>query len=233
MFKKLARILLALGLLFAILTIPTSTRQGVDFVVHTKTIPLYLKMLDFTDRYFNYLNLAHHITKDAHSETEKAKAILTWTKQNIKRVPQGMSIIDDHIWFTIVRGYAVDDQFQDIFATLCNHAGIRAFYADFPSSIDTSKKMPLAIITIGHKQVIFDAYRGNYFTNKKGEFADISILKNPQELVITTITKDTADSIDYSPYFTGIAAFKDSGLSRSSIQSPFKRLMYELKSRFK
>ncbi|MFA6355615.1 MAG: hypothetical protein WCY23_00750, partial [Candidatus Omnitrophota bacterium] len=65
------------------LNIPVTTRQGVNFEIREIRIPLYLKALDFMDRYYNYGALADRITSGEKSGFGKAVAILKWTKENI------------------------------------------------------------------------------------------------------------------------------------------------------
>ena len=55
--------------------------------------------------------------------------IFIWTCENIRKQPDGLPVIDDHVWHIIIRGYGEPDQSSDVFTTLCNYAGIRAFYA--------------------------------------------------------------------------------------------------------
>ena len=53
------------------LTVPTTTRQGVDFSVSTYQIPLYMKALSFIDRHCQYRVLAYGITHRFSSEQDR------------------------------------------------------------------------------------------------------------------------------------------------------------------
>ena len=131
--RKLSKILflfLVLTGIFILLNLSVTTRQGIDYKLSSIEIPLYLKTLDFFDRYYNLKELVKKIVKNTDRDEEKVMKIFAWTYSNIKKAPQGLPIVDDHIWYTIVRGYGVHDQFQDIFTTLCNISGIDAFFSE-------------------------------------------------------------------------------------------------------
>lgn len=224
--RKLSKILflfLALTGIFILLNLSVTTRQGIDYKLSSIKIPLYLKTLDFFDRYYNFKELIKRIVKNTDSDEEKVMKIFVWTYNNIKKAPQGLPIVDDHIWYTIVRGYGVQDQFQDIFTTLCNIAGIDAFFSEIYTE-DKSRAIIISFVKIQRKWHVLDAYRGVYFKDKQGRLADIG---SKNEWLIATL--DGQPDINYAPYLKNLPTIKDIGLSRSSTQSPFNRLLFEIK----
>ena len=139
-----------------------------------------------------------------------------------------MPVVDDHVWHIIVRGYGAADQFSDVFTTLCNYAGLDAFFISVYSR-DSSKRIPLSFVKINKKWRLFDPYRGVYFRDKDGALADLRSLKENKGYGIG-LTGRTID-IDYSPYFPGLPLVKEAGLRRANIQSPLRRLLYEFARR--
>src|SRR3989338_4742673 len=223
--RKLSKILflfLVLTGIFILLNLSVTTRQGIDYKLSSIEIPLYLKTLDFFDRYYNLKELVKKIVKNTDSDEEKVMKIFAWTYSNIKKAPQGLPIVDDHIWYTIVRGYGVHDQFQDIFTTLCNISGIDAFFSEVYTE-DRSGVIILSLVKIQEKWYAFDAYRGVYFKDKQGRLADIG---SKNEWLTTSL--DGQPAINYYPYLRNLPAIKSIGLSRSSTQSPINRLLFEL-----
>jgi len=213
--------------IFAILNIPVATRQGINYQWHTIRLPLHLKILDFFDRHFNYKQLVKRIVKDADTDREKVMKIFEWTHQNIKRdIPEGWPIIDDHAWHIIVRGYGVNDQASDVFTTLCNYAGVDAFFTWINTS-NRTKGISLSFIKIEQKWSIFDPYHGCYFKNKDGELADIEDIKSKAIWSIESL--DGKPNIDYASYLDNLPSVKDVGLSRANIQSPLNRLFFEIR----
>lgn len=224
--RKLSKIFflfLVLTGIFILLNLSVTTRQGIDYKLSSIKIPLYLKTLDFFDRYYNFKELVKRIVENTDSDEEKVMKIFIWTYNNIKKAPQGLPIIDDHIWYTIVRGYGVQDQFQDIFTTLCNIAGIDAFFSEIYTE-DKSRAIIISFVKIHRKWYVLDAYRGVYFKDKQGRLADVG---SKNEWLIAAL--DVQPDIDYAPYLNNLPTIKDIGLSRSSTQSPLNRLLFEIK----
>ena len=216
--------------LLIVFNIKVTTRQGINYKWHTIRIPLYLKILDFFDRHYNYKELVKRIVKDAKTEKEQAMKIFGWTHKNIRRIPERFPIIDDHVWYTIVRGYGVRDQSCDVFTTLCNYVGIDAFFK-WVYKADRSERIPFSFVKIEGNWSVFDPFYGAYFKNKNGEIADIEELKAGYTWFIETI--DARPNVDYAAYFDNLPTIKDIGLTRANVQTPMKRLLFEITSKMK
>lgn len=224
--KLLLISLIIISLVFA-LNIQVYTRQGINCQLQTLKIPLYLKLLDFFDRHFNYKQMVKGIIKDSQSEEERVMKIFAWTCENIRRPPRDWPIMDDHVWYIIVRGYGLADQSSDVFTTLCNYAGIRAFY-HLVYSQDKKSLLPLSFVKIRDRWVVFDPWRRVYFKDRDGNIADIETLKHHDWIMEV---KGEKPDLDYSLYFSNMPSAEEVGLTRASIQSPLNRLLFEIKRR--
>ncbi len=228
--RKLSKILILVIVvagIFILLNLSVTTRQGIDYKLRSIKIPLYLKTLDFFDRYYNYRELVKRIVQGTNNDEEKVMRIFSWTHNNIRKAPKGLPIVDDHVWHIIVRGYGVNDQFQDVFTALCNIAGLDAFFSQVYTE-DRSGVIILSFVKIQEKWYAFDAYRGVYFKDKQGRFTDIG---SKNEWLIATL--DGQPDINYTPYLKNLPTIKDIGLNRSNLQSPLRRLFYEVKKRIR
>ena len=224
---KIILLLMALLLSVMILILPVSTRQGINYSVRTIKIPLYIKAIEFLDRDYHYKELVKRITQGCKSEKDRVMALFEWTHRNIKRdIPEGWPIVDDHVWHIIVRGYGVSDQLSDVFTTLCNYAGVEAFFTCVYGSNQTGR-IPLSFLKIEGKWCIFDPFNGSYFKNKNGEFADIEELKSGSNWSIESLNGKPGR--DYAVYFANLTSVEKIGLTRANIQSPLNRLLFELK----
>ena len=67
----------------AILNIKVYTSQGINYRVSNIELPLYLKMLNFFDRHFNYMWLAKHVTQNLDTKQEKVFKLFQWTHETI------------------------------------------------------------------------------------------------------------------------------------------------------
>lgn len=219
----------AAGILF-LLNVTVTTRQGINGVVSDIRMPLYLKLLDFFDRHYNYLNLARAITHSADSEMGRAFKLFNWTVANIRKVPEGLPILDDHVWHIIVRGYGASDQSQDVFTTLCNYSDLRSFFGLVYERPGAGKRKAFSFVKIDGAWRVFDARDGVYFVNSRGKLSSVSEIASGDWQVKNTF--DNKTKTDYEAYMANMEGIKDTGFRRANIQSPFKRLLFEIKQRF-
>ncbi|MFC1804598.1 transglutaminase-like domain-containing protein [Candidatus Omnitrophota bacterium] len=230
--KKLTYFLIVIVLLAsltAFLNMNVTTRRGVDYKVCRLKIPLYLKILDFLDRHYNYKHLARSITAGILTEEERVIKILEWTYQNIRRNPDGFPVFDDHVWYVIIRGHGVHDQFNVIFSVLCNYAGFQGFYK-WTSSSDQQKTIPLSFIKVNRRWCVFDPYRGVYFKDKFDKLACIEDLKNGD---FTIIPINRKPELDYMFFFKNLKPVNEGDFDWLNLHSPFDRAVYILKKIFK
>jgi len=222
---RLLSIIIVITGILVILNMNVSTRQGINYQWRTIRIPLYLKIQDFFDRHYNYKELTKRIIRDTKTDKERVMKIFEWTYQNIKRVPDGFPVIDDHVWHIIIRGYGVFDQSADVFTTLCNYAGVDAFFSIIYTK-DKTSQIPLSFIRLDKRWRIFDSYNGIYFKNKNGDIASIDDIKNSNYKIVSI---GEIKHFDYNVFFENLPVIKEIGLKRANIQSPLKRLIFELK----
>ncbi len=213
--------------IIAILNTEVTTKQGINYKIYTLKIPLYLKILDFLDRNYNYKELVDRIINKDDNDEVRIMKIFNWTYQNIRKQPESLPIIDDHVWYTIIRGYGGGEQSSDVFTTLCHYAGLNAFYSWISDRAHTHK-IVLSFVKTNGRWVILDQFRGVYFKNKEGDLADIEEIKNVN-YVIKDISGVRALDFDYKDYFANLPDIKDMGSSRGGIQSPLKRFIFEIK----
>lgn len=148
------------------------------------------------------------------------------TQKYQKNAP-GYPVIDDHVWHIIVRGYGEDDQSSDVFTTLCNYAGMDAFY-NWVYAQNNESRIVLSFVRLNGKWCVFDPYNGAYFKSKSGGIATIDEIKIG-EWAIANIGQQQKNKSGYEEFADNLSGIKEISLNRASIQSPLKRLIFELK----
>jgi hypothetical protein len=216
-------------LFFFILNIEVSTEQGINYVVHSKKIPLYLKMLDFFDRHYQYRYLVKEITQEANTDEDRVLAIFDWTHKNIRKTPDGFPIVDDHVWNIIVRGYGEMDQSADVFTTLCVYAGIpAAMYKVYTK--DLNRYIVVSMVYLNEKWRIFDTFFGNYFRTKGGEIASIGDIIELPSIVGQARNQPVIKGIEYTKFFENLTPINDKTTTlRPQLHMPISRIIYMIK----
>lgn len=226
-------ILILIGSFF-ILNIEVTIRQGINYKVSTLKVPLYLKILDFYDRHYNYKWLVYRITEGKISEKEKIMAIFKWTVENIAKQPPELKTVDDHVWHIIIRGYGTHDQFSDVFTTLCNYAGSDAFFMRLFRK-NTISKRTFSFVKIDKKWYLFDTYNGVYFTKEDDSLASIQDIAEGNWVTKNLGKEFCNEEIRYEDYFGKILSinFEESHRwARANIQSPINRFFYGVLKRY-
>ena len=209
----------------AALNIKVTTKQGVNFKVSTIELPLYLKVLNFYDRHFNYKWLAKRIIGNLETKEDRIFRLFQWTYDTIKPQPKSLPIMDDHVWNVYVRGYGVSDNFHFLFATLCNYVGAEGVYLRLRDK-DSGGELDMSFVRLARGWVAFDPFNGVYFINKTGGWATINEIKNNNWRLEKIGSAEISDSY-YKPFLGSLPNVENIGLESSRIQSPLNRIKYQ------
>ena len=235
--KKIKIFILFLTLAISILiclNIEVTIYQGINYEVRVLGLPLYLKILDFYDRHFNYMRLAHKISEGKASQKDKVMALFKWTHENIRGQPKELPVVDDHVWHIIVRGYGTGDQFSDVFTTLCNYINTKAFFFRLANS-DNTGRITFSFVKTGLNWSLFEPRSGVYFINKEDEFASVEDIASGNWIPVS-IDDTHRIRTDYADFFSQILTVNPEEyhrLSRANIQSPFNRFIYGFKKKYR
>ena len=205
------------------LNIKVITKQGVNYHVSEIELPLYLKVLNFYDRHFNYKWLVERLTKNQETKEEKVFRLFQWTHETIRPQPESLPVMDDHVWNIYVRGYGVSDNFHDLFTTLCNYIGVDSFFLWL--EVKENRNLPMSFVRLDRGWVIFDPYKGVYFFNNNGEWATVEDINKKKWEMKKIGSAEISDSF-YKPYLENLPIIGDMGLERANTQSPFNRLLF-------
>jgi len=216
-------VLLLLGGSVGVLTAPATTRQGVDFVVSTREVPLYVKILDFLHRHYQYAALANEITQGLSSDQDRVLAVFDWTWRNIRRTPEGWPVMDDHILNIIIRGHGVGEQTADVFTTLTTYAGMLAYWRILPNG------WVLSFAKIEGKWKVFDVANGLVFRNAHGDLADRKELGSNPDALVAEAAESRSLIVASRRYLSNVASGSVPQPLRAELQMPWPRLVYEVR----
>ncbi len=224
-------IILALILagLFFLLQRPANTREGVDYVFRERPIPLYLKLLTFFSRHYQFKYLAQQITLGAPTGEEKLLGILRWVRANIRfGTPEGLPVRDDHILNVIIRGYGEGDQVGDVFTTLATYAGYRSATYRLHAP-DGTKGPTVAVVELGGRMLLFDTYLGVVFRNARGQLASLDDLRADPSIAQRAVGSARFRGRPYSDFYKRLSQLKAlPPIIKPELQMPLRRVVYEV-----
>ncbi len=213
----------------AVLAWPVTTRQGIDYDVSAYRLPLYVKAAEFVSRSARYGQLAGAITSGATSDEARALAVFEWTGRNVRDVPSGFPVVDDHILSIITRGYGVGDQIADVFATLTTYAGVPAFWARVPSNLEQPGVI-LTFVAIEGQWRVFDAFHRIAYRTRAGTLATLADIGRQPDLIPATVSAVMLDGVSYRDVVSRAPMPAIPEPLRAELQMPLPRVWHELKT---
>ena len=185
----------------------TERKISINYEVSVYKIPIYLKLLDFMNRHYNYKHLADNINNQ--NSTDKNKVINTtnWVISNIKKINlnQDIDIVDHHPITIVERRLGIDEQFSDILSVLLVYSNIDSFFKLIKlDNFDTYH--PLTFFKINNYWSIVDPLNGIFFLDEKNNFINIDNLKN-QKFNLVDINLRIINHDNFLGYFD--SNFKD------------------------
>lgn len=228
--RRIVLALAALGVLaggYALVTADSWTLQGVNYQVSARTVPVYVKAIDFVHRHYQYRLLASEIAGAQSSDTDRVLAVFEWTRRNIRPTPEGWPVVDDHIANIIIRGHGVNDQIADVFATLSTYAGIPAFWKKVRPRHGEGTIFTFA--RVDDKWVPFDAWNGIVFRNRRGELASVEELISDPALIGEATEHVAIAGVNYTAVISRetLSPFVVPRRLRADMQKPWPRVVYE------
>jgi hypothetical protein len=231
--KAVALSVIAATAISLALNTEVSIHYGINGRYSVIKMPLYVKWTQFLARHYEYARLAREITSGKKGDEEKTLAILEWTRDNLKDIPPGMPVCDDHILNIIIRGYAVPEQFQEVFTTLCSYSGVQAFYEKV-YDCEHRKKYIISYVKIAGKWRPFDAHTGIYFKNHMNHIASVEDIASDRSLIDKAgIDNIFIEGIPYKEFFLNLKPVTGPMTLRAQKQMPFHRILYEMRKALK
>jgi transglutaminase-like putative cysteine protease len=222
--RRLAVWAIGLAALVGVANVPTTTSQGVNYVVSTRTVPAYVKALDFVDRDANYKGLARQIASRAPSDEARLRAVFDWTRANIRDTPHGFPVVDDHVWHIIIRGYGQDDQKADVFTTLLTYAGVPAYWI----FIGPRPELTLSLVEVDGKWRAIDVANSVIFTASDGRLATVEQIAGDRQLVAEQGPAQY-HGLNYIRYFDRFQTPAPPAITRAGMQMVWPRVWFNVK----
>ena len=230
---------------------------GTNYIVEEQKISNFKKIIEFYQRHQNYKDLVDDINIYSKTKNQKVLNISAWVYKNIKPISNKDTVIDNHPWTIVERKMGKDDQFSDILSVLLIYSDFDSFFFNKIKDI----WHPFTFFNIeNNKWSVIDPYYGIYFLDKVNNFANLDMIKDNNftmyHLFDGKINEENYRNIFFDKNFENFENFLnyyseilsnipsnnlikkthiyDRGRgSRSYVQKPFHRFMYEIYVLFK
>lgn len=248
--KKIIYILLIIIISTIALTLnkKSFTYIGINHEIFKIEIPIYLKVYNFYQRHNMYKKLVREISDNTENKKYILLNTMKWIKQNIKKIPEDIDVIDNHPSTIIDRKVATNDQFSDLLSVLLVYSNIDSFF----DSENKHYKKSITFFKINEYWSVADPFYGILFLNRKKSFASIKDLKKGLWTMVNLDFNEINDSnyrtifqSQFDDYNALISFYNQTFMylpsnnkiektnifergGRSHVQNPYGRLKYEI-----
>lgn len=247
MIKLLIKIIIIFIIIIFLFILNKETTRSIyiNYDLIEYKLPVYQRVYSFLNRHFNFRYLVKKINLEHDNKHNIILNTSKWVNQNIKRVTEGLDIIDGDPLLIVERRLGDQYQFNDLLSVLL-------IYQDIESIFYNDNLHALTLFKIDNYWSVIDPYYGFYFSSEDNFFASIEELQS-QKWEILNLDSRKVESLDLINNFDGkitnyyslksyyqkifdtleqsqiidqINIFERSG--RSYVQKPINRLHYEI-----
>lgn len=203
---------------------PTTTRWGVDYQFFEKRVPLSEKVIAFLGRDLQLRRLAAEVVP-AGSDPERLLGLFAWVRANVRPVPPGFPVVDDHVLNILIRGYGAPDQRTEAFCALAAYAGFRSAPAKLRAP-GRREELDVAVVELDGRLYVLDVDNGIVFRTPDGDLADMEALRRDPGLVAAAARGRAVRGVPYMAFYEGLAELRPV-YDRIAGQRPLGRLRME------
>ncbi|MDE3118892.1 MAG: hypothetical protein KGL03_07745, partial [Nitrospirota bacterium] len=204
--------------------IPTTGLEGVDDRMIVHRMPLWEKAAKFYLRHRQFQRWAEEAAGGETDPQRRVLRLMEWTRSQVKPIPSGLPLVDDHISHIVLRHYGNDGQLSEVFTALTTYTGNEGRWEAY-SPPGASARVALCFIESEGKWWVFDVWNGGWFETPSGQIATIEDFKHPEQLRRRGQAPELLGGLPYINYFQDVEGVFVRSFSRASGQMPWHRLL--------
>jgi hypothetical protein len=205
--------------------IPTAGLEGVDDRIIVHRMPLWEKAAKFYIRHREFLQWAEEAAGGETDPQRRVLRLMEWTRSQVKPIPSGLPLVDDHISHIVLRHYGNDGQLAEVFTALATYTGNEGRWGKASSPPGASARAILCFIESGGKWWALDVWNGGWFETASGQIATIENFKHPERLRQRGQAPEQLGGLPYISYFQDVEGVFKRSFSRARGQMPWPRLL--------
>jgi hypothetical protein len=224
--KKLAAAAAILAVLVVLAEWPVTTLVGYNYHVTTKRWTLLEKSVAFVSREQALRRITAEVAGNGGTQEQRLLRMYDWVVTNIRPVPPGMPVVDDHVLNIFIRGYGATDQRAEALAALASYDGMPA--STIALGKDPKRKvLQLTVVRVGDRVLLLDVNNHIVFRNPAGELATLNdLLANPS-IIEAAGAGVIVDGVPYPEHFQRLG-----DASPTYVRMEKQRLLPRLKDEF-
>ncbi|MDE3242187.1 MAG: hypothetical protein KGO52_05645 [Nitrospirota bacterium] len=204
--------------------IPTTGLEGVDDRMIVHRMPLWEKAAKFYLRHRQFQRWAEEAAGGETDPQRRVLRLMEWTRSQVKPIPSGLPLVDDHISHIVLRHYGNDGQLSEVFTALTTYTGNEGRWEAY-SPPGASARAALCFIESEGKWWVFDVWNDGWFETPSGQIATIEDFKHPEQLRRRGQAPELLGGLPYINYFQDVEGVFVRSFSRASGQMPWHRLL--------
>ena len=216
-------------LLLALLVgqIPTTGLEAVDDRMVVHEMPLWEKAVKFYLRDKEFRLWAEEAAGGETDPQRRVLRLMEWTRNQVKPIPQGQPLVDDHISHIVLRHYGNGGQLSEVFTALTTYTGNEGRWEAYRPS-GASERVSLCFIEVEGKWRVLDVWNGGWFETPSGQIAAIEDFTHPERLRRRGYAPELLGGVPYISYFQDVQGVFMRSFSRARGQMPWPRLLMVL-----
>jgi hypothetical protein len=203
--------------------IPATSLEGQDTTVKVHQLPLLEKIARFWIRHREFQRMAEEAAAGEKDARKRVLRLMEWTRKQVRPLPPGLPLIDDHISHIVLRHYGNEGQMAEVFTGLTTYTGNpgRWEWSVIPGG---AEKIVLSFVQSDDGWWVFDVLHGAWFETQAGRIATVQDFAALDQLRPRGDAPETLGGQPYLRYFRAVHKVWERSFSRAEEQMPWPRL---------
>lgn len=205
----------------------TTGFKGVDDTVSVHQMPFWEKTAKFYLRHVEFERWAKEAAGEETDPQRRVLKLMDWTMKNVRHIPPGWPLIDDHISHNVLRHYGNDGQLAEVFTAFTTYTGNEGRWEAYHPP-GAKERVALSFVESEDGWWVFDLWNGGWFETPSGRIATIDDFRHPEQLRRHGQAPEVLNGTPYLDYYRDLDRVFQRSFSRARGQMPWHRLLMVL-----
>ncbi len=209
--------------LLLVAQIPATSLEGQNATVKVHHLPLWEKVARFWIRHREFQRMAEEAAAGETDARKRVLRLMEWTRKQVRLIPPGLPLIDDHISHIVLRHYGNEGQMAEVFTALTRYTGNPGLW-EWSGIPGSTERIVLSFVQSDDGWWVFDVLHGAWFETENGRIATVQDFAALDRLRPRGGAPETLGGKPYLRYFGAAHKVFEKSFSRAAEQMPWPRL---------